>query len=375
MSTGRKKDPLWQYFSELPGESDKKTLRVKCKYCNKNMVGLIARMKAHLTKCSDYKSKKKNFGLGASSTTMRNDSDSSDDDDGVEVVDGEPIAKKTREDSSASTSSYSPPNRKNIGGTMLDEVNVTVKSDMEKYLRGKVVFMALDSWSNIRNEPIVCVSVTSTEDDGKVYLIDTIDTADKSHTSEYLLTLAVDNIKKCQSFGCQVRSFVTDNAADMAKMRIELMELEDDEIGDVITYGCSAHLLNLFAKDIQKLEINSKVKKIMKYFKYHHFPGATYKEAGGKALKLPQGVRWNTLADCLESYVKNCHCLAKVCSDHRALLDLEIVRHVQDIELKENIEEYLKKLKKVSMGLDTVQRETCILSDCTHTWKDLLSLD
>lgn len=133
-------------------------------------------------------------------------------DDDVEVVDVEPIAKKMRQDSSASTSSqsimsqfvvktpqkekhkidlqvaryfyatntpfrhcehpefiklmqlsrpgYSPPNRKNMGGKMLDEVHVTVKSDMEKYLRGKVVCMALDGWSNIRNEPIVCVSVT-----------------------------------------------------------------------------------------------------------------------------------------------------------------------------------------------------------------------
>lgn len=125
---------------------------------------------------------------------------------------------------------------------------------------------------------------------------------------------------------------------EMAKMRRELMQLEDDEIGDVITYGCSAHLLNFFAKDIEELEIKNEVKKIIKYFKYHHFLGAKYKEAGGKALKLPQEVRWNTLADCLESYVKNWHCLAKVCSEHSSLLDLAIVRLVQDVELKENVE-------------------------------------
>lgn len=157
---------------------------------------------------------------------------------------------------------YIPPNRKNIGGKLLDEVYDTVKSNIENNLKGKLVCMALDGWSNIRNEPIVCVSVTSTENDGSVYLIDTIDTSSNSHTSDYLLTLAIDSIKKCQSFGCSVRSFVTDNAANMAKMRRQLMQLEDDQIGDVITYGCSAHLINLFAKDIEQAEIKTNVKKL-----------------------------------------------------------------------------------------------------------------
>ncbi|XP_074040538.1 uncharacterized protein [Leptinotarsa decemlineata] len=246
---------------------------------------------------------------------------------------------------------------------------------MEKNLKGKVVCMALDGWSNIRNEPIVCVSVTTTENDGSVYLIDTIDTSSNSHTSDYLLTLAIDSIKKCQNFGCNVRSLITDNAANMAKMRRQLMELEDDQIGDVITYGCSAHLINLFVKDIEEAEIKSNVKKIMKCFKYHHFLQAKYKEAGGKALVLPQDVRWNTLADCLESYVNNWHCLMKVCSEHRTVLDLTIVRNVQDVEFKENVENYLKKLKKITRALDLIQKDMCVPSDCTRIWKDSLSSD
>ncbi|GBP64815.1 hypothetical protein EVAR_50331_1 [Eumeta japonica] len=158
-------------------------------------------------------------------------------------------------------------------------------------------------------------------------------------------------------------------------MRRQLTELEDDQIGDVITYGCSAHLINLFAKDIEEAEIKSDVKKIIKYFKYHHFPQAKYKEAGGKALVLPQDVRRNTLADCLESYVNNWHCLVKVCSEHRSVLDLTIVRNVQDVEFKENVENYVKKLKKVAIALDLIQKDLCVLSNCTHIWKDLLSSD
>ncbi|KAJ8720593.1 hypothetical protein PYW08_006058 [Mythimna loreyi] len=145
------------------------------------------------------------------------------------------------------------------------------------------------------------------------------------------------------------------------------------------------------------------------------------KEAGGKALVLPQDIRWNTLADCLESYVNKWHCLVKVCSEHRTELDLTIVRNVQDVEFKENVENYLKELKKVARALDLIQKDLCVehrteldltivrnvqdvefkenvenylkklkkvaraldliqkdlcaLSDCTRIWKDLLSSD
>lgn len=84
-------------------------------------------------------------------------------------------------------------------------------------------------------------------------------------------------------------------------------------------------------------------------------------------------MRWNTLADCLESYTSNWHCLAKVCSENRSEIDLDIVKNVQDVELKEVVDIYLRKLKKISIALDLMQREMCTLSECTHIWKELLS--
>lgn len=62
----------------------------------------------------------------------------------------------------------------------------------------------------------------------------------------------------------------------------------------------------------------------MKYFRNTHFAVAKYKEAGGKALVMLQNVRWNTLADCLESYIKNWHILSKVCTDNRVAISPNI---------------------------------------------------
>jgi len=50
-----------------------------------------------------------------------------------------------------------------------------------------------------------------------------------------------------KTFNCHVRNFVTDTAAYVAKMR---QECQEDR--DLVTYGCSAHLLNLQAKDATK---------------------------------------------------------------------------------------------------------------------------
>ncbi|XP_073419754.1 uncharacterized protein [Dendrobates tinctorius] len=195
---------------------------------------------------------------------------------------------------------YKPPSRFDISGKHLQAVYDIERAACTKYLKDKVVNMSLDGWSNIHNDPIICTCVTT--EDGETYLTDTIDTSGNSHTAEYLLEIAKNSIHQCQEqFGCKVRSLVTDNASNVAKMRAELAQ--DDT--NVITYGCSAHLLHLLAKDLHILGVKEHVVEIVKYFRNNHFAHATYKEMGGLKLVLPQDVRWNTLADCLELFINN----------------------------------------------------------------------
>jgi len=59
---------------------------------------------------------------------------------------------------------------------------------------------------------------------------------------------------------------VTDNAANMHKMREQLARSDELGMPDIITYGCSAHILNLLAHDIEIPGIKSNIKKIIKYF-------------------------------------------------------------------------------------------------------------
>lgn len=267
--------------------------------------------------------------------------------------------------------SYKPPTRHEIANELLDEVYISVRQNIEKDLKGKIVSMAMDGWSNLHVEPIVCISVTDISE-GNIHLIDTIDTAENRHTADYLLDLAVTAIKNCQKFGCSVKSFVTDNANNMTKMRNQLSEREDLGMPDIITYGCSAHILNLLGKDIDVPSLKDEVKKIIKYFKYTHFPAAKYKQAGGTSLSLPTDVRWNTLSDCFESYLKNWHILVKVCTENRVAINTEIHAKIQNLDLKNNVKNYLFKLQKISSALDKTQNETCTIGEATEIWIDLL---
>ncbi|XP_024882803.1 uncharacterized protein LOC112461697 [Temnothorax curvispinosus] len=266
---------------------------------------------------------------------------------------------------------YKPPLRRQIANKLLNEVFDSELAKIKDCLNGKTVCMAQDGWSNIHNDSIVCIAATDIIEE-TVHLCDIIDAEGNSHTAEYLLNLAVLSIKSCQKHGCKVRSFVTDNAANMRKMREQLATCEELGMPDIITYGCFAHILNLLAHDIEIPGIKGHVKKIMKYFRNTHFAAAKYKEAGGKALVMPQDVRWDTLADCLESYISNWHILSKVCTDNRVAISSDISSKVNDTDLKIKATDYLEKLKIISVALDKIQRDCCIIGEATEIWIEII---
>lgn len=94
---------------------------------------------------------------------------------------------------------------------------------------------------------------------------------------------------------------MTDNAANMGNMRYAIRECREfTNPYTIITYGCPAHILNLLSKDLEKKYIKEHVVHVVKYFRNNNFANAKYKQEGGRALVMPQDVRWNTLADCLD---------------------------------------------------------------------------
>ena len=80
---------------------------------------------------------------------------------------------------------------------------------------------------------------------------------------------------------------MTDNAANVAKMRTELKSTHPE----MISYGCSAHILNLLSQDLRITYLKHHIVQIVKYFRNNHFAAAKYKEANCIKLVLPQDVK------------------------------------------------------------------------------------
>jgi len=219
----------------------------------------------------------------------------------------------------------------------------------------------------VPNEHVACVSVTTSDSD--TYLTDAVDTSRNGHTAEYLTDVASTVITSwTQQFNCLIGSSVTYSAPNVAKMRRQLQERDDL---DIVTYGCSAHLFNLLAKYVGVKGVKDNIVHIVKHFRNTNMPAAWYKTADGKAIVMPQDVRWNKMAYCLESYLQNWPVILQVCEKHRGEIDTNIATKLKNIGIKRNAEDFLIRLKPIAVALDGMQSDTCVISETVQTWKDL----
>mgnify|MGYP000117808826 CR=1 FL=1 len=260
---------------------------------------------------------------------------------------------------------YFPPTRKEIGGPLLNYIFEEERSKLCNIVGSEIVCLGFDGWSNIHNEPIVCVTITTSK--GDIYLIDT---SGNPHTADYLAHVTASSIIKCETeTKCKVRSVVTDNAGNVTKMR-QILEHNDDL--DLITYGCSAHVLNLLSHDFQMPDVTKHVISVVKYFRNNHFANSCLRQCGSSKLVLPSEVRWNSMVDCLESYISNWAHILKTCEENREVIDKVVQQQVSNLSLKRNVEDLISLLKPISSALDKVQRNNCTISESVSVWKELM---
>ena len=124
---------------------------------------------------------------------------------------------------------YQPTTRKALSEILLDQVHDKLQAKMKSKLEGKVVTLQQDGWSNIQNDPVIATSVRC-EDEG--YFVDAIDTGTTPKTAENCKEMLLESKRLAEArYGSRVKSVVTDNARNMAKMRKALQEYDP-------TQGC-----------------------------------------------------------------------------------------------------------------------------------------
>ena len=234
----------------------------------------------------------------------------------------------------------------------MDTVCCELEDKAKKAANGTMATFCLDGWSNVANDPIIASSI---QVHNKVYIVDIIDTNDEKHSAENLAIIADDHMQKAkEKYGVKIVAVVTDNAENMNSMRKKIQEK-----ANVVQYGCSAHQLNLLAKDLLvPSQIVSRIVEVAKIFRNCQQPRAWLEEVNFLKPQLPSAVRWNSSVQVLEWFVNGWQKLRKIVEGHQDYFNgtgKGAAKLIRDITVFQQAEEALLCLKHVACALDDMQ--------------------
>lgn len=198
---------------------------------------------------------------------------------------------------------YKLPSRKILSTTLLEKELSLVKQQVDDNIKSSGnLNLALDGWSNIRNEGILNFVVYTPNP----YFYSFAETKRNRHTSDYMLTEIVQIIEKLGPEKFLV--VISDNASNMVKCG----RLLNEKYPHIIWIGCMAHTLHLIINDILKCEtattfFNSCVETI-KTIRNSQLLAAEFKQLNTEkgiqsSLHLPVKTRWGSYLECLNSLV------------------------------------------------------------------------
>ena len=111
---------------------------------------------------------------------------------------------------------YRPPTRKALAGNILDEIHDELQNQMIKNLKEKTTTLIVNGWSNVHNKPLTVAALYT---EGKLYLVEVVDTGGNPKTAEYLIDLSKQIISTANDkYDCKVKSVITDNTNSMVQM-------------------------------------------------------------------------------------------------------------------------------------------------------------
>lgn len=213
---------------------------------------------------------------------------------------------------------YTAPNRKQLSGPLLDVTTNKIDKLMAEELdNDRPITLLQDGWSSVRNDPIIATSIHTGI---QSYLLSAVDCKAEKKTAEYCFELADDAIKQCHTkYNKKVFAICTDNENKMKKMR----ELVSEKYPHIITYGCSAHYLNLVEKEVTPKTVLKHIIEIQKFFRNHHQPLGLVKDKKGKIPQLPNETRWNSLIACVDTFIENYSIYRDILSENEELFETE----------------------------------------------------
>ena len=182
--------------------------------------------------------------------------------------------------------------------------------------------------------------------------------------------IALGGLHKAEeTFKVKVDHLVTDGASNMKRMR----EIVQQSVPHIVTYHCQPHLLNLLAKDVQKMQQANigKILTVLKYLRNKHAANAELDARSMNKPPLPCETRWNTLRDSLQYYCNNWANLVSIFEKLEGENSTER-RNVENIMLQRAANELLQIFDIISAALNLLQSDTSSISTATECWLQIV---
>lgn len=199
---------------------------------------------------------------------------------------------------------YEPPTRRMLASTLLNSEFEETKTEVLKAINEALVLhLAIDGWSNLRNESIMNIIVFTP----KPFFYTFIDTKTHRHTADYVCETVSEILEQLGSQ--KFFAIISDNAANMVRCGRLLKE----KYVNITWIGCIAHTLNLLVGDVIKIDsvrvIFQFVVELVKHVNKSHILKAEFKQlcedkSINVTLVLPVKTRWGSYLHCLENFLK-----------------------------------------------------------------------
>lgn len=272
------------------------------------------------------------------------------------------------------------PSRHQLSNKLLnDEYDRVKRSVDEKIHSAKTVGIQIDGWSNIRNESIVNVLLTTPEP----VLYKIVDTKAARHEATFMSNIISEVIDE---IGLEkIMSIITDNARNMTASWNVLAGKYPNSMFSC--YGCAAHILNLLIHDILKIKtfdlIAAKSKLIIKTIKKSHILNATFSSIQKKnstdkreikSLKLPVITRWGSICTSLNSLLYNKKNLQELSISENVINEISDIKYnILDDDFWSKIESLHEILSPLAKNITEIQTSKPIISRVVDIFYDLFS--
>jgi hypothetical protein len=257
-----------------------------------------------------------------------------------------------------------PPSRRGVIHhlTMVEED--TRQQVVRKLRQAGAVTIALDGWTNIRQEKVTNIVPIAS---GVSYYWESIVNRMEANTADWqrpLIKKAIESVIGC---GVPVVAMVTDNEA----VNGSLYRLLLPDFPFLVHVPCAAHTIQLCVNKMLELpevrSIMSEMRRLLRFFKKHKSARNQLKQiqstlrAGMAVLALikPNDTRWSSTMRAGERLIKLKQCIG-------AVISTEEHRHVLSSSFWDHLEAIAAFLKPFQVATDIVQADESTLMDIYH---------